>query len=237
MEHQTRGLRKALGPNADFFYFNGPFEARGQSDEAIERAFGSTAPFYEWWNTRSLENFELDDIQGEGFREGTTSHWRYEYEDITQAIEYVNHKLNELGEFDMAVGFSQGSTMLTILSMWYHKHSTNRWWKLLLNVCGVYPGGVNVRELFETQEGHPIMVPLPSIHVVGQKDCLYKDSLLLKDMFIEHPKGSSITRLLLEHDGGHKFPTYSRHKDLYANLAKAIWQFFDDTCQSNFARL
>lgn len=238
MENQTRGLREALGPNADFVYINGPFEARGRTDEVIERMFGNTAPYYEWWSTRYLEKKELAGIEAEDCVPSKSSaRWCYEYENIYQVIEYVDNKLHELGEFDLAVGFSQGSTMLTILSMWYHKHTSKRWWKLLLCVCGVHPGGINVQKLFETYEGQPIMVPLPSIHVVGQKDSLYRDSLMLKDMFTEHPNDSPLSRLLFEHDGGHKFPTYSRHKDLYADLSKAIWQFFGDTRQCSFSRL
>ncbi|EGZ29992.1 hypothetical protein PHYSODRAFT_469031 [Phytophthora sojae] len=238
MQSQTRGLREALGPDAEFVFLNGPFEARGRTDRIIERMFGDTAPFYEWWGARSLEKEEREDIEAEeGVPKGTTKRWCLEFDDIDRAIEYMDEKLNELGEFDLAVGFSQGSIMLTILSMWYLKKANKCWWKLVLCVCGVYPQGINVRELFETHEGQKILVPVPSIHVVGKKDSLYKDSLVLKDMYTPHAKGSPLERLLLEHDGGHKFPSPGRHQQFYADLANTIWKFFEDSRRSSVARL
>ncbi|OWZ20451.1 hypothetical protein PHMEG_0005122 [Phytophthora megakarya] len=238
MESQIKGLRDALGPNAEFVFLNGPFEARGPTDEVIERMFGNSAPFYEWWGARSLEKEERDDIEAEeGVPKGATKRWCLEFDDIDQAIEYMDEKLNALGDFDLAVGFSQGSIMLTILSMWYLRKTNKCWWKLVLCVCGVYPQGINVRELFETHEGEQILVPLPSIHVVGQKDSLYHDSLVLKDMYTEHAQGSPLPRLLLEHDGGHKFPTPKRHQKFYADLASTIWHFFEDTRHNSVARL
>ncbi|KAG7401035.1 hypothetical protein PHYBOEH_003230 [Phytophthora boehmeriae] len=238
MESQTQGLRDALGPNAEFVFLNAPFKARGPTDEVVERLFGHTAPFYEWWAARSLEKDEREVIEGEeGAPPGTTQRWCLEFEDIDQSFEFMDEQLKELGEFDLAVGFSQGSIMLTMLSMWYLRNANKRWWKLLLCVCGVNPEGINVRELFETHDGQPILVPFPSIHVVGKKDSLYKHSLRLKDMYVEHAKGSPLKRMLLEHDGGHKFPSPGRHQEFYQDLAATIWQFFQDTRQSSVARL
>ncbi|RLN48634.1 hypothetical protein BBJ29_002551 [Phytophthora kernoviae] len=140
MESQTQGLRDALGPNAEFVFLNAPFEARGPTDEVVERLFGDTAPFYEWWSARSLEKDEREVIEGEeGAPQGTTKQWCLEFEDIDQSFEFMDEQLKELGEFDLAVGFSQGSIMLTLLSMWYLRKANKRWWKLLLCVCGVNP--------------------------------------------------------------------------------------------------
>ncbi|KAI9911669.1 hypothetical protein PsorP6_009158 [Peronosclerospora sorghi] len=170
MESQTRGLRDALGPNTEYVFLNGPFEARGPTDEIIDRKFGHTAPFYEWWANRYLEKEEREDIEAEdGVLRGTTRHWCLQFEDIDQAIEAMDEKLNKLGEFDLAVGFSQGAIMLTILSMWYLQKSTKRWWKLVVCVCGVRPRGINVRELFETHEGEKIM---PYVHCCSQRSTI-----------------------------------------------------------------
>ncbi|CAH0475152.1 unnamed protein product [Peronospora belbahrii] len=237
MENQTRGLRDALGPNAEFVFLNGSFDARGRTDEVVEQMFGHTAPFYEWWADRELEEEEKEAIEAqEGVLKGLTKHWFLEFENIEQAIEQMDEQLNELGEFDVAVGFSQGAIVLTVLSMWYLKKN-KCWWKLVVCVSGVCPRGINVRELFETHEGEKILVPLPSIHLVGKKDTMYEMSLMLKDMYMMHPKGSPLERLLIEHDGGHKFPSPGRHHKLYTDLANTIWQFFNDTRQSSVARL
>ncbi|RLN63509.1 hypothetical protein BBJ28_00019486 [Nothophytophthora sp. Chile5] len=238
MESQTRGLREALGPQAEFVFLNAPFEARGPTDEVIDKMFGHTAPFYEWWKARSLEKEEQDDIEAsEGIPLGTSDRWNLEFEDIDQALEYMDEQLQALGEFDVAVGFSQGSIMITLLSMWYLTKLNKRWWKLVVCVCGVRVRGINVRELFETHEGEMIQVPFPSIHIAGQKDSLYEESLRLQEMYVEHAKGSPLERLLLEHDGGHKFPSPGRHQAFYASLAHTIWQFFENTRQSSVARL
>ncbi|RMX68024.1 hypothetical protein KXD40_004397 [Peronospora effusa] len=238
MESQTRGLREALGPKAVFVFLNGPFDARGPTDEVVERKFGETAPFFEWWATRELKKEEKEAIEGEeGVPNGTTKHWHLKFEDIDHAIEDMDKRLNELGEFDLAVGFSQGAAMLTILSTWCHKKGKKCWWKLVLCVCGVVPRAINVRELFETPEGTKILVPLPSIHVVGKKDSLYKESLLLKDTYMMHSKGSPLERRLIEHDGGHKFPSPELHHQLYMDLANTIWQFFNNIRQSSVARM
>jgi len=60
---------------------------------------------------------------------------------------------------------------------------------------------------------------------------------VLKDMYSPHATGSPLPRLLLEHDGGHKFPSPGRHQTFYTDLASTIWRFFDDTRQSSVARL
>uniref|UniRef100_M4BEE6 Serine hydrolase domain-containing protein n=1 Tax=Hyaloperonospora arabidopsidis (strain Emoy2) TaxID=559515 RepID=M4BEE6_HYAAE len=239
METQTRGLRDALGPNTEFIFLNGSFEARGPTDAIVEKLFGDTAPFFEWWVVRDLETEEKEDIEDQdGIPQGTATRWCHAFEGFDQAIESMDEKLNELGEFDLAVGFSQGAIMVTILSMWYHKKTpTKPWWKLVLCVCGVYPRGINVRELFEENDGKPILVPFPSIHVVGQKDSLYEESLVLKDMYTPHARGSPLERLLIEHDGGHKFPSPERHTKFYADLADTIWQFFTDIHHNSVARL
>ncbi|CAI5742940.1 unnamed protein product [Hyaloperonospora brassicae] len=237
MEIQTRGLREALGPTTEFVYLNGSFEARGPPSPKIEKLFGHLAPFFEWWRTEDLEKEDMEATIGGP--QGLTKRWCYRFEGVDQAIENVDKKLQELGEFDLAVGFSQGAIMLTILSMYYYRETTpaKQRWKLALCVCGVYPQGINVRGLFETHDGKPMLVPVPSIHVVGQKDSLYKESLGLKDMYTPHARGSPLERLLLEHDGGHKFPSPERHKAFYAHLAATIWQFFTDVHQSAVGRL
>ncbi|CAI5730449.1 unnamed protein product [Peronospora destructor] len=238
MESQTQGLRDALVPNAVFVFLNGPFDARGPTDEIVEQRFGDTAPFFEWWAARDLTKEEKEAIEAKkGVPHGTTKHWRFKFEGIDRAIEEMDERLNELGEFDLAVGFSQGAAMLTILSMWCHMKGKKCWWKLVLCVCGMVPRAINVRELFETPEGKKILVPLPSIHVVGKKDSMYEESLMLKDAYVMHSKGSPLERRLMEHDGGHKFPSPERHHQFYMDLANTIWQLFKDTRQSSVARM
>lgn len=224
MEQQTRGLREAMGPNAEFVYVNAPFEARGPTDVSVERIFAESKPFYEWWQAKYLEREEVEDAAAAQELPAEKKIWTLEFEDLDQCLEYMDEQLRVLGPFDVVVGFSQGTVLLTILSMWYLLKQKVRLWKLCVCFCGVRVRAVNCRPWFETSEGDPIPVPFPSIHVAGRKDPLYQDSLLLADMYDDHPAGSPFQKVVLEHDSGHKFPTPAKHKQLYADLAHMIHQ-------------
>ncbi|KAF1328960.1 D-3-phosphoglycerate dehydrogenase, partial [Globisporangium splendens] len=236
MRTQTQGVRDALGDRAEFVFVNAPFQSRGDTDEVIKRKYGEDAVFYEWWQVRYLEKEELEDLAAQP-NPADTSIWNLSFEDIELAIEYMDEQIQKLGPFDIAMGFSQGSIMLTLLSMLYLKKQNVRPWKLCICVCGVRVHGINVRDLFETEEGEQVSVPYPSIHILGKLDTLYEDSQQLADMYEDHPKGSPMRKVILETNSGHKFPTPSRHKELYDKLAQTIVQFFEDTTRSSVARL
>lgn len=225
MEAQTRGIQAALGNNAEFVFLNGPFESRGPTDEIITKMFGDTAPFHQWWASRHLKADEKAELAAAD-PSVNIKIWNLHYEDIDQSLEYVDEQLQQLGEFDIAIGFSQGAAMLTLLTMWYHQKLKKRWWKLVICVCGVRIQGINMRELFETADGEPIPIPFPSIHIAGQKDSLYAKSLMLKDMYTPFDADSSFERVLFEHNSGHKFPSPGRNKELYGRLGELILQFF-----------
>lgn len=225
MDAQIRGVRQALGNNAEFVFLNGPFEGRGPTDEVITRMFGGSAPFYEWWCARYLDVDEKADLAASEYPPDP-SIWNQHFEDIDPALEYVDEQLQQLGEFDVALGFSQGAAMLTLLTMWYHMKLNKRWWKLVICVCGVRIQGINMRDIFETREGVPIPIPFPSIHIVGQKDSLYAKSLMLRDMYVDVDAPSGFRRVLIEHSSGHKFPSPARNQKLYEHLGQLVLQYF-----------
>lgn len=237
MRAQTQGIRDALGDNAEFVFVNGPFESRGDTDEVIKKRYGADAVFYEWWQARYLEKEEIADLSAQPNPPETKEKWNLVFEDIDAALEYMLETIARLGPFDIALGFSQGSIMLTILSMLYLKKQHTQPWKLCICVCGVRVHGINVRELFETDDGKPVLVPYPSIHILGKLDSLYDESVSLSRMYADHVKGSSLGKLVLETDSGHKFPTPSRHRAFYADLAATILAFFRDSASSSVARL
>lgn len=237
MQTQTQGIRDALGDNAEFVFVNGPFPSRGDTDEVIKRKYGEDTVFYEWWQARYLEKEEIADLSAQPNPADTQDTWNLWFEDIDLSLEYMDEQIQKLGPFDIAMGFSQGSIMLTLLSMLYMKKQNIRPWKMCICVCGVRVHGINVRDLFETEDGEKVLVPYPSIHIVGNLDALYEESIQLADMYEDHPKGSSLKKLVLETESGHKFPTPSRHKAFYQELAQTILQFFEDTTKSAFARL
>lgn len=247
MRTQTQGVRDALGPHAEFVFVNGPFPSRGATDEVIVRKYGADAQFFEWWQARYLEKEEIADLSAAQPEAAAARRamedaksddlWTLHFEDLDESLEYIMAQIEEHGPFDIALGFSQGAIMLTVLSMLYLKKQNVRPWQLCICVCGVRVHGVNVRDLFETDEGEPVLVPYPSIHIIGRLDPLFDESTNLARMYEDHPVGSPLGKLVLETDSGHKFPTPARHREFYQQLATTILQFFEHSASSSVARL
>jgi hypothetical protein len=77
----------------------------------------------------------------------------------------------------------------------------------------------------ETPDGRPILVPVPSIHLIGRGDPFSDDSVRLADQYDSHTTmfpASPLKKMVVFHDEGHKFPSAKRHKALYDELAKVI---------------
>lgn len=228
MQDQTRALREALGDSAEFIFLNGTREAAGPSDVTIETRYAASKPFYEWMQNRMFDGseFELDDtVESAKLRAGGSPHgndWGLLYLGLDQALEYMDEQLRRLGPFDVVVGFSQGAVLLTILTMWYLQHQSKQWWKLAVCVGGVRVSGINCLPLFTDEAGREMLVPLPSIHVIGKTDVLYAEGHKLADMWVDHSLDAPLPKLVFEHDGGHKFPSASLHKQLYADVVAAI---------------
>jgi hypothetical protein len=228
MQDQTRALREALGDAAEFVFLNATYEATGPSDVTIETRYAESKPFYEWIRIRMFDGsyFEEDDTVATAKQRATDAphgkEWGLLYLGMDETLEYMDEQLRAHGPFDVVVGFSQGAVLLTVLTMWYLQHQNVTWWKLAVCVGGVRVSGANCQPLFVDEQGREMLVPLPSVHVVGKTDSLYDEGLKLADMWADHPEGSALPKLVLEHDGGHKFPSGSRDKQLYRELVAAI---------------
>lgn len=233
MQDQTRALRQVLGDTAEFVYLNAPFEAEGESDPMIEARYAQSAPFYEWWRLLQLDG-ELADLNSSetSARARATvaagTRWYMRFGRLDETLEYMDEQLRKHGPFDVVVGFSQGSVLLTVLSMLYLKNQNKRWWKLAICVCGIRVGAIECRPLFETPEGKDILVPIPSVHVIGKLDFLYQESHRLVNMYEPFPVDSPTPRIVLEHEEGHKFPSLKTHKAFYDELVRVIYQHCGD---------
>lgn len=223
MENQTRALRQALGDRADFLFLNGPFEAQGPSDASIERAHGKDAPFYEWCGIRRVDRELQDEADHAVDLTSTNKEWRFEAIGFDRTMEYMDEQLQRHGPFDVVLGFSQGAVMLTSFSMLYLQRDV-RWWNLCICVGGIPVRDVSMRSLFEKPDGEPILLPFPSIHIMGTKDPLYTESIKLAAMYEDRPLGSRVPKLVFEHDGGHSFPSAKHNPGFYDNLASIIKQ-------------
>ncbi|GAB9468912.1 Serine hydrolase [Globisporangium polare] len=223
MENQTRTLRKVLGDKADFVFLDGPFEAEGPTDASIERAHGKDAPFYEWSRIKSAEDESGENLNAATALTSTNKEWRFNYVGLDRTFELLDEQLRKHGPFDVVLGFSQGATVATSLTMQYLQHNV-RWWNLLVCIGGVPVRGLELQHLFEKPDGEPILVPFPSIHIMGKKDPLYTESIKLAAMYEPSPEGSKLPKIVLEHDGGHRFPSAAHNPGFYEHLASIIEQ-------------
>jgi len=222
MEGQLRGLRSALPADTQFAFLNAPFEAQGPTDPSIQARFGG--PFHEWWRIQDVQGVDMAMNDAESSvrayeNADISSNWYMRYGGLEQSIALVDAHLREHGPYDVVVGFSQGAVLLTILTMWYLRREGRRWWKMAICTCGVRVSAVNIRELFLDADGSELIVPLPSVHILGRQDPLYSHSLELVGMY---ESSANVKRLVLEHDGGHKFPSGKTSRVFYEDLAAVI---------------
>ncbi|KAG7401038.1 hypothetical protein PHYBOEH_003233 [Phytophthora boehmeriae] len=230
MFDQIRGIREALGSSAEFVILNGPFEQKGPSDPIVEKMYASSAPFYEWFENRMADGRSFSWIDDPELRaklgpggtvgNGDESPWILSYPNIEQTMAVLDAEIRRRGPFDVAIGFSQGAEVLSVMTMWYLHHGDVRWWKLAICVSGAKPRGINIRSLFEDKHGQQMPIPLSSIHVIGKTDPIYVESHRLAELWVNEADG--FKKWVFEHDGGHRFPSLSRNKGFYAELGRVI---------------
>lgn len=225
MKDQMVGFRKALGPNVEYVYLDAPFAARGDPDPLVLGLYAKTAPFYEWWQGRYLDTHEVADAISD-IMSSKSDTWNLWFEDLDRSLLYMEAELRRLGPFDVAVGFSQGATMLTIFAAWSLQMRRQQWWRLAVCFAGVRVHGINALPLFEDAAGRTKLVPIPSIHIAGTSDPIYYETIELAKMYKPHPRSCAAARIVLEHDGGHRFPHPRKFMLLYASLAQMVHQFF-----------
>ncbi|GAB9468908.1 Serine hydrolase [Globisporangium polare] len=236
MEAQTQVLRQALGDAAKFEFLNAPFEADGPTDPVIEKLFGGTAPFREWFRVPIIGKrdvgpgsdselntaAEVAKVRGAMDQEND---WYLEYEGIEEAIAIVGETVSKRGPFDVVVGFSQGAILLTLLSALYlHRHNV-RLWKLAICVGGMPVMDPQFRSLFENPEtGERIQVPFSSVHIYGESDPIHLESKKLAKLYEDYPHAAAHgkRRIVYEHTGGHKFPSLKGNEAFYEKLVQVI---------------
>lgn len=226
MEDQTRELRAALGSNVEYVFLNGPHVAEGDSDPMIEGRYKDFKPFHEWWCLPRYKGNHVEfgpEASAKAMKRAKekdpNNEWYMYFQGIYETIEYVQDQIQKHGPFDVALGFSQGAVMLTVLTMWYLKHQRPVPWKLSMCVGGMRVHGSNVRSLFEMEPGVEIPVPMPSIHVIGREDPLFTENHKLAQSYGSR---ETIPRLIVEHDTGHRFPSMRRNPEAYEAILRAI---------------
>lgn len=244
MQDQLRPLEQALGPDTEFVYLNGPFEAEGKAFPSVEEHYKDTRPFYEWMryyigDNKTSAELAPKDIAKIRKQVGpeTATKWPLRYGGIERALEYLDEQLEALGPFDVVLAFSQGGIMLTIYAMWCLEKHRPRPWKLTVISNASRIHGYNVKHLFEGPDGRELLVPFTSVHLVGKLDPIREECFKLAAMYDPHPTSSPTGRVVLEHEDGHRFPSFKRNKALYAALVDLMNQYRGDSASVLTSRL
>ncbi|KAI9343643.1 serine hydrolase-domain-containing protein [Obelidium mucronatum] len=247
MTYQTTGIQKALNEaninsrsrsndlnhddddqdkdDCELVFLNAPRIATGDPDPDVLLNFGSeAAPFYEWFSYDWL---------------GAS------YTGLEESIDYVNDFIDREGPFDALLGFSQGATMATILTVRMMKqvqaavppgntqsHLKLKYkWKAVILVCGVDPS------VYTRWKEGISDIKFPSIHIAGKRDLLYWRSQVLYNLYgdvndryedASTPISTSTIsgnrwRWWIAHSQGHVFPTPFYHS-IYNEIRDAILQ-------------
>lgn len=237
MSDQTLELQALLGPAAEFVSLNAPTEAEGEAEALVEFAYKDHRPFYEWWHQRLPNGEGIKDaaMAAKAIQEATKDGGSafIPYDGLDESIALLNDAIEARGPFDVLLGFSQGSVMATILSMWHWKHRQQQPWKLNLCFNGYQSYGLNAQYLFQDKAGQRDLVPFPSVHVLGKKDPLYSEGLLQAQMYADGVDSrNNALKLVLEHEGGHRLPSSKKSPEVYEAILSAIERHCDFNAHS-----
>ena len=126
-------------------------------------------------------------------------------EDIRGSVKYIHDYIRENGPFDGVLGFSQGSSVITIYQSFY-----NVSFKFAL----VFSASRIVSELTLNQLNHKIKTPC--LHVCGENDDVC--STMISTNYMEH----AYTDIkIYKHKGGHGIPLDKDSKILLKNFIKS----------------
>ncbi|KAI8614852.1 serine hydrolase FSH [Chytriomyces sp. MP71] len=195
MEYQLSGIRKAFEESPydlDLVRINAPHTARGEPSSDILLNFGRECTYHEWFSYDFL---------------GAS------YGGLEASMQFLNEYIATHGPFNAILGFSQGATMATLLTMRMIKAcgedpSLYRWHALIL-VCGVDPSLA-----YRPRKGS---IDFPSLHIAGALDLVYWRSTVLFGFF----KDDTTRRNWIQHAQGHQFPTPFYHK-VYKEILEAM---------------
>lgn len=178
----------------------------------------STATFH------SVEG-EVEDAPGpgvEGFYEGpffSYYNWPQTVHDdgdsVTRAYDMLYEIIEEEGPFDCVLGFSHGGAVAAGLMV---HHAEQNPYDSPLFRCAIFfssfpPFRMNDNNEPILNEGLEGKITVPTLHVMGSKDFVYKYSLDLYNLC------KSESSAILTHDKGHEIPTDAK---LVAKMAAAI---------------
>lgn len=224
LQMQAEGLRQALGGAAEMHFLDAPFLATGPAQEIVRTFYEKEAPFFQWWDA-----IKREDADAESDADGRARSV-YSYDGLEHTLDFLVGQIHRLGPIDVLLGFSQGAAVVTVMNAHYAKtYGTAPPWRACVLVAGFEPRAVETKHLLEDAFGNRLQLDIPSIHIIGTADPMAASSEKLFERYAGAEKG--LKKLKFVHEEGHKFPTPSRHKALYADIATALVDIADSSRQ------
>lgn len=191
---QTGPLQQALGQANEFEFYEG--ECDVPPAEGIQAVFESEA--YKAWYDPSL---------------GADTH--------RKSLELIREVIQQDGPFDACMGFSQGAALLASLMLSHQESNpfSPPLFHLAVFICGSSAlkvsetDGVWSRVSPQDLEQQKKRIKIPTVHIIGNKDSAYQESINLRDMC--EPRN----RLEYFHSSGHEVP---RNVKVTAEMAHVV---------------
>uniref|UniRef100_A0A0K0DU88 FSH1 domain-containing protein n=1 Tax=Strongyloides stercoralis TaxID=6248 RepID=A0A0K0DU88_STRER len=200
---KTGGLRKAVKSLADFEFISAPLipkipiDKDSQCDDDEGNANTELGP-RGWWFSKVEETFSSRDICdiATGFDQS-----------VKEVIDYIKEK----GPFDGLLGFSQGASMVHLLTSMGCQNKIPLNWKFIIMMSSFKSLSSVHRDLVEYE-----IKNMPSLQIYGESDqvvyCERSEELC---KLFKEPEPC-----VIKHSGGHCVPPMSAAKDLLREFLK-----------------
>ena len=174
MKLQTSRMARLIG--CEIIAINAFHKASGPPHPEVAKWFGADGPFYEHYNA-------IEDDDG-----------KFTYVGVEESLSYLHKTIEEKGPFDIALGFSQGTNLLTMYIASLENENKKLPFRAAMLFCGTYPRCET--PIFEYPN------KILSLHVLGAQDPIIDKSKELANKFYHEE-----TRTVISHKGGHMPPS------------------------------
>uniref|UniRef100_A0A0K0FU53 UPF0483 protein CG5412 (inferred by orthology to a D. melanogaster protein) n=1 Tax=Strongyloides venezuelensis TaxID=75913 RepID=A0A0K0FU53_STRVS len=202
-KEKTGGLRKTVKSLAEFEFLNGPLipnissDDKNQGDDTESNTELKSEP-RGWWFSKEDGTFFSRDVCdiATGFDDS-----------VKNAIDYINKN----GPFDGLLGFSQGASMVHLLTSMACKNQIPLSWKFIIMMSSFKSLSSVHKDLVEYE-----IKGIPSLQIFGETDKIVycERSEDLSKLFKEPEP------CIIKHPGGHCVPPMSSAKDILREFLK-----------------
>ena len=175
----------------------------------------SDQAFYGWYG---VENDSTSALSGAAYRQALFDEAiNFEYIDVDAALDRVESHIERDGPYDALLGFSQGSIMITMLTMRRLERAARGAgpppsWRCNIIISGMAPRAPPYRPYPPPEV--PALAHFPAVIAMGVQDPFYDYSKRLRHIY-----GESVP--WIDHPGGHEAPS---SPEINQQLAAAVWE-------------